>query len=271
MPTSTPASTPSARSTRIWPSSRARSSPWAAWSSGSSCAARSTRWSSAIRRRRRAGHRRRRPDRRAGGADRRAGDPPAGDPAADGGRPARDRDGAQDLQRSGADGRLRHQHRQARPADQRARAAQAADHHPADGGDLPAAWSRTCSTPTSSGTPTRRSTSGGAIREVDEYYNQLFRELLTYILEDPQAHRRLHRPDVRRQEPRADRRPRDQHRREGPLHGPRRPVAPAPERGAMKPLDPGRRGRAAAAEAARLQSGGGRVRRRPGLRRRGGA
>ena len=106
--------------------------------------------------------------------------------------------------------------------------------------------------------------------EVDEYYNQLFRELLTYILEDPQAHRHLRRPDVRRQEPGADRRSRHQHRREGLLHRPRRPAAAVRGVPHHEAADPGRRGRAAAAEAARLQSGGGRVRRGPGVRRRGG-
>jgi hypothetical protein len=36
-------------------------------------------------------------------------------------------------------------------------------------------------------TCTRRSTSGSATRNIDEHYNSLFRELLTYMIEDPRT------------------------------------------------------------------------------------
>ena len=57
--------------------------------------------------------------------------------------------------------------------------------------------------------------------EVDDMYNSVFRELSTYMIEDPRNISACIDLIVHRQEPRADRRPRDQHRREDPLHGPR--------------------------------------------------
>ena len=45
--------------------------------------------------------------------------------------------------------------------------------------------SRTCSTPMSIAMPTRRWPSGSATRKLDEMYTSLFRELLTYMMEDP--------------------------------------------------------------------------------------
>ena len=45
--------------------------------------------------------------------------------------------------------------------------------------------SRTCSTPTSSATPTRPIEVWQRDEEVDEMYTSLFRELLTYMMEDP--------------------------------------------------------------------------------------
>ena len=71
--------------------------------------------------------------------------------------------------------------------------------------------------------------------EVDAIYNSLFRELSTYMLEDPRNISASHRPVVHRQEPGADRRPRDQHRREDPLHDPRPADQPLPEPEAMHP------------------------------------
>ena len=58
--------------------------------------------------------------------------------------------------------------------------------------------------------------------EVDEHYNALFRELLTYMMGDPRTITRLHPPAVHGQEPGADRRPRHQHRRDHPLRDHRR-------------------------------------------------
>ena len=58
--------------------------------------------------------------------------------------------------------------------------------------------------------------------EVDEMYNSLFRELVTYMIEDPAQHLDLHRSVVRRQASGADRRSHDEHCGEDPLHHPRR-------------------------------------------------
>ena len=59
--------------------------------------------------------------------------------------------------------------------------------------------------------------SGAATSEIDAIYNSLFRELLTYMMEDPRNIALLHASPVRRQEHRAHRRPHHQHRRDGPL------------------------------------------------------
>jgi phosphate transport system protein len=53
--------------------------------------------------------------------------------------------------------------------------------------------------------------------EVDEHYNSLFRELLTYMMGDPRTINGLRPPAVRGQEPRTHRRPRHQHRRDHPF------------------------------------------------------
>jgi phosphate transport system protein len=49
--------------------------------------------------------------------------------------------------------------------------------------------------------------------ELDEMYSSLFREFLTYMMEDPRNIGALHASPVHGQEHRADRRPRHQHRR----------------------------------------------------------
>ena len=59
--------------------------------------------------------------------------------------------------------------------------------------------------------------------EVDAICTSLFRELLTYMMEDPRNISLLHPSDVLRQEHRADRRPRHQYRRNRVLHD-RRPA-----------------------------------------------
>ena len=59
-------------------------------------------------------------------------------------------------------------------------------------------------------------------QQVDAMYNSLFRELLTYMMEDPRNIGTLHALPVRRQEHRAHRRPHDEHRREHLLPRPRR-------------------------------------------------
>ena len=67
--------------------------------------------------------------------------------------------------------------------------------------------------------------------EVDDMFTSLFRELLTYMMEDAAQHLALHRFDLRGQESGADRRPRHQHRREDPLHHPRPAHQPDAELG----------------------------------------
>ena len=107
--------------------------------------------------------------------------------------------------------------------------------------------------------------------EIDALYNSLFRELLTYMMEDPRNISAVHASAVRRQEHRAHRRPRHQHRREHLLPGPRQAARRgAPEEGRdqrharSRPskasedrderLDPDRRGRGAAPDPPELQS-----------------
>ena len=122
-------------------------------------------------------------------------------------------------------------------------------------------------------------------------YSSLFRELLTYMMEDPRNITASHAPAVHRQEHRAHRRPRHQHRRDDPLPGARaRSCATARPEGRrvqlrgrqaraghggvpepVKPPRPGRRGRGGAGRAAALQPGEGGLPRRGGRRRRGGA
>ena len=64
--------------------------------------------------------------------------------------------------------------------------------------------------------------------ELDAQYTGLFRELLTYMMEDARSDHALHAPAVHGQEPRAHRRPRHQHRREHLVPGPRRADALPP-------------------------------------------
>ena len=57
---------------------------------------------------------------------------------------------------------------------------------------------------------------------VDDFYEFIFRTLLTHMMENPHNIGPVGAPAVRRQEPRAGRRPRHQHRRDGLLRGDRR-------------------------------------------------
>jgi hypothetical protein len=72
--------------------------------------------------------------------------------------------------------------------------------------------------------------------EVDEHYESLFRELLTYMMGDPRTITAGSPPAVRGQEPRTDRRPRHQYRRDRPLrdHRPELDRAPASSASAPK-------------------------------------
>ena len=66
-------------------------------------------------------------------------------------------------------------------------------------------------------------------RAVDDFYNSIFRTLLTFMMENPRQYRPVDALAVHRQEHRAGRRPRHQHRRNGLLRrhrpAPRRPPA----------------------------------------------
>ena len=112
-----------------------------------------------------------------------------------------------------------------------------------------------------------------ATRSVDQMYNALFREILTFMMEDPRTITACHAPPLHRQEPRADGRPRHQHGRAGdlPRHrraapttsGPRATAPPswaatggAVSPAAARPTRPRRRGRARAARGAGLQPRG---------------
>ena len=80
----------------------------------------------------------------------------------------------------------------------------------------------------------RAETSGSATMELDALYDASFRELLTYMMEDPRNISLLRASAVLRQEHRADRRSRHQYRRDRRLlvtganlrrTGPRDPVS----------------------------------------------
>ena len=131
-----------------------------------------------------------------------------------------------------------------------------------------------------------RSTSGARDGEIDALYTSLFRELLTYMMEDPRNIAFCTHLLFCRQEHRAHRRPHHQHRRDGPLPrhrrerrrpSGRRTIARASSRSrprpeAMASRDPDRRGRGAADAAPALQSRGRGLRgRQRGARRRGRA
>ena len=64
---------------------------------------------------------------------------------------------------------------------------------------------------------------------LDDFYESIFRTLLTYMMEDPQNIGAVDDLAVRRQEPRTDRRPCDQHRRDGLFRRDGRPPGGAGE------------------------------------------
>ena len=67
--------------------------------------------------------------------------------------------------------------------------------------------------------------------QIDAMYTSLFRELLTYMMEDPRNITPVHASPVLRQEHRTDRRSCHQHRRDHLLHRHRRPDAGRPAEG----------------------------------------
>ena len=72
-------------------------------------------------------------------------------------------------------------------------------------------------------------------QEIDAMYNSLYAELLQAMMERAAAGRPLRPPAVRRQEHRADRRPRDQHRRDDLLFDPRQGVRRGAARNRIAP------------------------------------
>ncbi len=78
------------------------------------------------------------------------------------------------------------------------------------------------------GDATRAKRVWAADAPIDEITNGIFREMLTHMMGRPARHHPLHPHAVHRQEPRAHRRPRDQHRRSGVLRRPRRYPAGIP-------------------------------------------
>ena len=71
--------------------------------------------------------------------------------------------------------------------------------------------------------------------EIDAMYTSLFRELLTYMMEDPRNITRVHASAVLRQEHRAHRRPRHQYRGDGLLHRHRQADAARAAQGRHQP------------------------------------
>ncbi len=156
-------------------------------------------------------------DRGKGGADHRP-------PPADGGRSARDRRRAAARQRSRAHRRSRQEHRQARDrAQRRIPAAQADPRRRAHDRSGARASSRPCSTPMRRRDVSKAMAVWRGDEEIDAVCTSVFRELLTYMMEDPRNITVLHPSVVLRQEHRAHGRPRHQHRRDRALHH-RRPA-----------------------------------------------
>ena len=102
---------------------------------------------------------------------------------------------------------------------------------PAHGADRPGRCSRRCSMPTSSAMPTRRSRSGTATTRSTLMYDGLFRELLTYMMEDPRnisACIDLHRSSPRTSSGWAITRPTSPRRSTTSMHGERINRMPLP-------------------------------------------
>ena len=76
-------------------------------------------------------------------------------------------------------------------------------------------WSTTCSTPSPRATPKRAAAVIERDAAVDDFYNSIFRSLLTHMMENPHNITPGHPSPVRRPQPGADRRPCHQRRRDG--------------------------------------------------------
>ncbi len=88
--------------------------------------------------------------------------------------------------------------------------------------ELAAPKSATCLPPIVTAMPKAPTRYGRTTRDLDEAYTALFRQLLTYMMEDPRNITPVHAPAVHGEEHRAYRRPCHQHRRERLVPGPRR-------------------------------------------------
>ena len=161
----------------------------------------------------------------------------AGAAPADGRGPARHRVGGEDQHRPRAGRRSRDQHRRGGPALHAASAGQGADRHPAHGGHRAGRCCATRSTPTSAATSRWRRPSSTRTTRSTALKTQVFRELLTYMLQDPSNDRAVARPDPDFPPPRADRRPRHQRRRGRDLHGLRQGRPPPRRRGRARTAD----------------------------------
>ena len=129
---------------------------------------------------------RRQEARHAGDRDGASGGPADRAARADGRRPSRRRRCAQDLRRRRADRRLCQEHRQARSAARECRQDRAAVAAAGNGTDCGRRWCTTCSTLSSSAM--RKQRCGYAQRDdaVDDFYDSIFRTLLTHMMENPQ-------------------------------------------------------------------------------------
>ncbi len=140
---------------------------------------------------------------------------------ADGQGPARSHRGDQDLGRHRAHRRLRQEHRQAHPAAQNQQAPPEAAR-----GSIPRMGELAIKLINAVLSAYANDDAEGLIaawrsdESIDEMYNSLFRELLTYMMEDPRNIGASHPSAVHRQEHRTYRRPRHQHRRNGAFPGP---------------------------------------------------
>ena len=141
-------------------------------------------------------------------------------PPAGGGRPALHHRGAEDQHRPRAHRRHGGQHLRARARAGRGAAAQALHRHAAHGRAWPAAWCATASTRSCAGTRTwPREVIDARRRGRRALRTRSIRELLSYMIEDPRTIARATRILLVVAKPRAHRRPRDEHRRDGGVHG----------------------------------------------------
>ena len=138
---------------------------------------------------------------------------------AGGARPAPHHHRPQDHHRPRAHRRPRHPHRRAGASSSRPSRRSSPTSTSLAWRSSPAAWCIAASTLSCARTSSWRSRCARSDDAIDRLHDQLFRELLSFMVEDPQRHQPHHAPALRLQVPRAHRRPRHQHRRDGDLPG----------------------------------------------------